>query len=41
MLREFNTSATWMRRISGVAVLLAFAVVVIGAYVRLTTAGLG
>src|SRR3984885_6670866 len=41
MLQELDTSATWMRRISGVAVLLAFAVVVVGAYVRLTTAGLG
>jgi cytochrome c oxidase assembly protein subunit 15 len=41
MLQELDTSATWMRRISGIAVLLAFAVVVLGAYVRLTTAGLG
>src|SRR6202050_5197468 len=41
MLQELDTSATWLRRLSGVAVLLAFAVVVIGAYVRLTTAGLG
>jgi heme a synthase len=41
MLQELDTSATWMRRLSGIAVLLAFAVVVMGAYVRLTTAGLG
>lgn len=30
-----------MRRISGIAALLAFGIVVLGAYVRLTTAGLG
>src|SRR5579862_5943457 len=41
MLREPDTTVTWMRRIAGVAVLLAFGVVVLGAYVRLTTAGLG
>ena len=41
MLREPDTTVTWMRRIAFVAVLLAFGVVVLGAYVRLTTAGLG
>jgi len=41
MLREPDTAVTWMRRIAFVAVLLAFGVVVLGAYVRLTTAGLG
>jgi cytochrome c oxidase assembly protein subunit 15 len=41
MLRDSDTTITWMRRIAFVAVLLAFAVVVLGAYVRLTTAGLG
>src|ERR1700744_2428808 len=41
MLRETDTTVTWMRRIAFVAVLLAFGVVVLGAYVRLTTAGLG
>src|ERR1700748_2517136 len=41
MLREPDTTVTWMRRIALVAVLLAFGVGVLGAYVRLTTAGLG
>jgi len=41
MLRETDTTLIWMRRIAFVAVLLAFGVVVLGAYVRLTTAGLG
>jgi heme a synthase len=41
MLRESPTSVTLMRRVAFVAVLLAFGVVVLGAYVRLTTAGLG
>jgi cytochrome c oxidase assembly protein subunit 15 len=41
MLRESPTSLTLMRRVALVAVLLAFGVVVLGAYVRLTTAGLG
>ena len=41
MLREPDQTVTWMRRIAFVAVLLAFGVVVLGAYVRLTTAGLG
>ena len=41
MLREPDPTVTWMRRIAFVAVLLAFGVVVLGAYVRLTTAGLG
>jgi cytochrome c oxidase assembly protein subunit 15 len=41
MLRDPDTTVTWMTRIALVAVLLAFAVVVLGAYVRLTTAGLG
>jgi cytochrome c oxidase assembly protein subunit 15 len=41
MLRDPDTTLSWMRRIAFVAVLLAFAVVVLGAYVRLTTAGLG
>ncbi|HTV77859.1 MAG TPA: COX15/CtaA family protein [Steroidobacteraceae bacterium] len=41
MLRESDTTVTWMRRLAFVAVLLAFGVVVLGAYVRLTTAGLG
>ncbi|HEY6457871.1 MAG TPA: COX15/CtaA family protein [Steroidobacteraceae bacterium] len=41
MLRDPDTTLTWMRRIALGAVLLAFGVVVLGAYVRLTTAGLG
>src|ERR1700743_1661022 len=41
MLREPDEILIWMRRIAFVAVLLAFGVVVLGAYVRLTTAGLG
>ena len=41
MLREADKTLTWMRRIAFVAVLLAFGVVVLGAYVRLTIAGLG
>ncbi len=41
MLRDPDTTVTWMRRIAFAAVLLAFGVVVLGAYVRLTTAGLG
>ncbi len=41
MLRDPDTTVLWMRRIALVAVLLAFAVVVLGAYVRLTAAGLG
>jgi heme a synthase len=41
MLRDPDTTLSWMRRIAFVGVLLAFAVVVLGAYVRLTTAGLG
>jgi cytochrome c oxidase assembly protein subunit 15 len=41
MLREPDITLTWMRRIALLAVLLAFGVVVLGAYVRLTTAGLG
>jgi heme a synthase len=41
MLREPDTIVSWMRRTAAVAVLLAFGVVVLGAYVRLTTAGLG
>ena len=41
MLRDPDTTVTWMRRVAFVAVLLACAVVVLGAYVRLTTAGLG
>jgi len=41
MLRDTDTTLTWMRRIAFIAVLLAFGVVVLGAYVRLTTAGLG
>ncbi len=41
MLREPDTIVIWMRRTAAVAVLLAFCVVVLGAYVRLTTAGLG
>ncbi len=41
MLREPPTNLTLMRRVAFVAVLLAFGVVVLGAYVRLTTAGLG
>src|SRR5580698_10637302 len=41
MLRESDTTVSWMRRIALVAVLLALGVVVLGAYVRLTTAGLG
>jgi cytochrome c oxidase assembly protein subunit 15 len=40
MVPEF-ASVAWMRRVALVAVLLAFGVVVLGAYVRLTTAGLG
>ena len=35
------TSATWLRRGAGVGVALAFAVVVLGAYTRLSDAGLG
>jgi heme a synthase len=41
MLVDTATTVAWMRRIALVAVLLAFGVVVLGAYVRLTTAGLG
>src|ERR1700761_371180 len=41
MLREPDTTVIWMRRLAFVAVLLAFGVVALGAYVRLTTAGLG
>lgn len=41
MLRETDPMVIWMRRLAFVAVLLAFGVVVLGAYVRLTTAGLG
>ena len=41
MLREPDPIVLWMRRAAFVAVLLAFGVVVLGAYVRLTTAGLG
>ena len=41
MLREPDPVVLWMRRTALVAVLLAFGVVVLGAYVRLTTAGLG
>jgi cytochrome c oxidase assembly protein subunit 15 len=41
MLRDPDTTLTWMRRVALLAVLLAFGVVVLGAYVRLTTAGLG
>jgi heme a synthase len=41
MLREPDPIVLWMRRAACVAVLLAFGVVVLGAYVRLTTAGLG
>jgi cytochrome c oxidase assembly protein subunit 15 len=41
MLRDPDSTVTWMPRIALIAVLLAFAVVVLGAYVRLTTAGLG
>ncbi|HTC51045.1 MAG TPA: COX15/CtaA family protein [Steroidobacteraceae bacterium] len=41
MLRESPLLLTLMRRVALVAVLLAFGVVVLGAYVRLTTAGLG
>ena len=33
--------ALWMRRLAVAGVLLCFAVVVLGAYVRLTAAGLG
>jgi heme a synthase len=40
MVPEF-ASVSWMRRVAFVAVLLAFGVVVLGAYVRLTAAGLG
>jgi cytochrome c oxidase assembly protein subunit 15 len=36
-----NTHARWFRRIAIAAALLAFAVVVLGAYVRLSDAGLG
>jgi cytochrome c oxidase assembly protein subunit 15 len=36
-----NSLARWMRRLALGGVLLAFAVVVLGAYVRLTAAGLG
>jgi cytochrome c oxidase assembly protein subunit 15 len=41
MLRDPDSTVIWMRRIAFFAVLLAFAVVVLGAYVRLTAAGLG
>jgi cytochrome c oxidase assembly protein subunit 15 len=41
MLRDSDTTVIWMRRIALLAVLLAFGVVVLGAYVRLTAAGLG
>lgn len=41
MLRDPDSTVIWMRRIALLAVLLAFAVVVLGAYVRLTAAGLG
>lgn len=41
MLRDSDQLLLWTRRIALVAVLLAFGVVVLGAYVRLTTAGLG
>jgi cytochrome c oxidase assembly protein subunit 15 len=41
MVRESSTLLTLMRRVALVAVLLALGVVVLGAYVRLTTAGLG
>jgi len=41
MLRDPDSTVTWMPRIALGAVLLGFAVVVLGAYVRLTTAGLG
>ncbi len=41
MLRESPATLTLMRRVAFGAVLLAFGVVVLGAYVRLTTAGLG
>src|ERR1700755_1548434 len=36
-----NSLTRWMRRLALAGVLLAFAVVVLGAYVRLTAAGLG
>src|ERR1700761_3141805 len=41
MPREPDDIVAWMRRIAFVAAVLAFGVVVLGAYVRLTTAGLG
>ena len=41
MLQDADPTVAWMRRIAFIAVLLAFGVVVLGAYVRLTTAGLG
>src|ERR1700759_5296775 len=41
MLDDTQNTITWMRRIAFIAVLLAFGVVALGAYVRLTTAGLG
>jgi len=41
MLRDSDTTLVWMRRIAVLAVALAFCVVVLGAYVRLTVAGLG
>jgi cytochrome c oxidase assembly protein subunit 15 len=41
MLQDTDPIVAWMRRIAFIAVLLAFGVVVLGAYVRLTTAGLG
>lgn len=41
MLRESPATLTLMRRVAFGAVLLALGVVVLGAYVRLTTAGLG
>src|SRR5262252_9858756 len=36
-----NSLARWMRRLALAGVMLAFVVVVLGAYVRLTAAGLG
>jgi heme a synthase len=41
MPQDTDTPVAWMRRVAFIAVLLAFGVVVLGAYVRLTTAGLG
>ena len=40
-LMPANSVARWMRRLALAGVVLAFAVVVLGAYVRLTAAGLG